>query len=193
MLGVEWTPRGHAIWSLSVGAQGAESPPDLAPCATIKNDGRQEKGTTGSTLLASGLRWVWRRGVPSKPFGPDFGWGPASGKALRATEDGWGPVPGEALRATEDGWGPVPGEALRATEDGWGPVSGMALRAPEVGWGPASRKALRAWNSAGVMLRDSHFGAAKVGWGRVRAPAGLGAQPQSCATGTTSEWDCFGY
>jgi hypothetical protein len=40
-----------------------------------------------------------------KAFGPEVGWGPVSGKALRVMEVGWGPVPGEALRATEVGWG----------------------------------------------------------------------------------------
>jgi hypothetical protein len=39
-----------------------------------------------------------------KLFGPEVGWGPVPGKALRVMEVGWGPVPGEALLATEVDW-----------------------------------------------------------------------------------------
>jgi hypothetical protein len=95
-----------------VGAQGAESPPDLAPCATIKNECRQEKGTTGST---SWLRDClgFDSGAQMKPFGPEVGWGPVPGKALRATEVGWGPASGKALRAIEVDWGPVSRKPMR--------------------------------------------------------------------------------
>jgi len=64
-----------------------------------KNDWPSRKLGNGVHALVSRLPWVWRRGVPSKPFGPEFGWHHASGKPLRGKATSRPAVPSEPQAA----------------------------------------------------------------------------------------------
>ena len=125
-----WTPRVDARPSLSEGAHGAESPPDLAPFATVLRGGCiKSRWETGSTTWARDCHGFGGGACVEAPLGPEGGRRHVPSKPLRGKATGRPGVPSKPFGQSSSELALKPaGGHFKDPESQWSVVHGLQSR-----------------------------------------------------------------